>query len=323
MSISVTGSAMGVTLMSHLLVLLADRLRFEGSHLRQTAQVARGLAELSTQKRFDEIPRDGRSHRTASHTHDVHMVVFDPLLRREVVMHEPSANAWYLVCADRRADAAATDCNPTLHGPCRHSTSERDDEVGIIVPWVQAIRPEIDNLMSGPTEMSNQFFLQSKPTMIRGNSHAHVILLGCIQRSALPRPRGRPTAEPVCAQLARRELTYHRREDDGAFRSSRSRSQPTVFAGRDLVSDTSTSSGASLGRLRSAPRPRPSRRVPYPQAPVRPCGHQAQAPGGPDRAPSASRRALQGSGHSVQPQPPGRQLLRASHEHAPPTAARA
>src|SRR5437870_1058642 len=219
--------------MSHLLVLLADSLGFERSDLSQTAQMAWGLAELGLQKRYDEIPRDGRSRRTPAHTYKVHVVVFDTLPGREVVMHQPGANGWYLVCADRRADAAAADRHPALDRPRRHSASERDDEVGIIVARVQAMRAEIDDLMPRLAEMSNQFFLQAKPTMIRGNSHAHVILLACIQQSAVLLPRGRPAAEPVRDEPARRESTHRRRGDDGAFLPSRPRSQPKVSGGHD------------------------------------------------------------------------------------------
>src|SRR5215831_7310023 len=137
-SVSVARSAIGVLLMFHLhvLVLLADSLAFERPDLSQTAQMAWSLAELGLQKRYDEIPRDGRSHRTPAHTDNIHVVVFDALPGREVVMHQPGANGWYLVCADRRADAAAADRHPALDRPRRHSASERDDEVGIIVARV-------------------------------------------------------------------------------------------------------------------------------------------------------------------------------------------
>jgi len=78
----------------------------------------------------------------------------------------PGANAWYPACADRRADAAAPARHPALNRACRHSPGERDDEVRIIVAWVQAMRPEIDYLMPRRAEMSNQFFLQTKSTSV-------------------------------------------------------------------------------------------------------------------------------------------------------------
>src|SRR5262245_5367364 len=110
------------------------------------------------------------------------------------------------------------------------------------------MRPEIDDLMSRLAETSNQFFLQTKSTMIRGNSHAHVILLVCIQQSAVLLPRGPPTAEPGRGEPVLRESTYRHHGGDGAFLPFRSRSQPKVSAGRDSALDTSTSSGACLDR---------------------------------------------------------------------------
>src|SRR5215472_16586328 len=90
-------------------------------------------------------------------------------------------------------------------------------------------------------------------TKIRGNSYAHVILLACIQQSAVLLPRGRPAAEPARGQPARRGSTHRHHGGDGAFLPFRSRSQPTVSGAPDRASDTSTLSGACLGRRRSAP----------------------------------------------------------------------
>src|SRR5215467_16148493 len=110
------------------------------------------------------------------------------------------------------------------------------------------MRAEIDDLMPRLAEMSHQFFFQTKPTMIRGNSHAHVILLTCIQPLAVLLPRGRPAAEPARGPPARRESTHRHRGGDGALLPFRSRSQPTGSGGPDSASDTSMSSGACLDR---------------------------------------------------------------------------
>ncbi|HSB81491.1 MAG TPA: hypothetical protein VLM91_22150 [Candidatus Methylomirabilis sp.] len=39
------------------------------------------------------------------------------------------------------------------------------------------MRPEIDYLMPRRAELGEQFLLQPKPTVIRGNSHAHILSL--------------------------------------------------------------------------------------------------------------------------------------------------
>src|SRR5437879_4503656 len=48
-------------------VLLVGSLGFERSHLSQTAQVTRSLAELGFHERLDENPRDGGSHGSTAH----------------------------------------------------------------------------------------------------------------------------------------------------------------------------------------------------------------------------------------------------------------
>jgi hypothetical protein len=48
--------------------------------------MSRRLTELGCEKRLNEIPGDGWSHGPAAHTKDVHVIVFDPLSGREVVV---------------------------------------------------------------------------------------------------------------------------------------------------------------------------------------------------------------------------------------------
>ena len=46
-----------------------------------------------------------------------------------------------------------------------------DDEIGIVVARVQAMSTEIDHLMACGAELGHQLFLQTKPTVISGDSH--------------------------------------------------------------------------------------------------------------------------------------------------------
>ena len=52
---------------------------------------------------------------------------------------------------------------------------ERDDVVGIVIALAQAMSAEIDDLMSRSAKLAEQFFLQTKSTMIGGNSNAHIV----------------------------------------------------------------------------------------------------------------------------------------------------
>ena len=121
--------------------------------------MARSLAELSPKERLDEVPGYEGPNGSRAHTNDVHVVVLAPLVGREVVVHQPSADSRYLVCTDCRADATAADRHPALNLPCRHSPGEGDDEVGIIVARFKKVRPEVDYLMPRTAETGNQVFL--------------------------------------------------------------------------------------------------------------------------------------------------------------------
>jgi hypothetical protein len=105
------------------------------------------------------------------------MVVLDPLPGGEVVFDQRGTDSRYLIGANRRPDAAAADGHPALDLSRRHSPGQGDDEVRIIVARIQGMGSEIDDLMPRRAKMSNQFFLQAKPTMVRSNSDAHIIHL--------------------------------------------------------------------------------------------------------------------------------------------------
>ena len=79
--------------------------------------MALGLAIFGGQKRLDEVPRYGWSHRPTAHTKDIHVIVLDPLLGREVVMDQRGADALNLIGTYRRADAAAADRHATIYLP--------------------------------------------------------------------------------------------------------------------------------------------------------------------------------------------------------------
>ena len=63
-------------------------------------QMAFGFARLRSQKRLDKVPRGGRPHNAATQTNDVHVVILDALLSREVVVDQTCSRAGNLVGAD-------------------------------------------------------------------------------------------------------------------------------------------------------------------------------------------------------------------------------
>ena len=96
-------------------------------HLAQTPQVARLLAEFGGQKRLHKVPSHRRSNGPATHTNNVHVIVFDPLFGGKVVMDESGTNAQDFVGANRRADAAATDRQCALNLAGRNRFCKRED----------------------------------------------------------------------------------------------------------------------------------------------------------------------------------------------------
>src|SRR5262249_24204078 len=56
------------------------------------------------------------------------------------------------------------------NGPC-----ERHDVFGIVIVLAQAMRAEIDDLMARDAQLPEQFLLQMKSTVIRGNANAHSV----------------------------------------------------------------------------------------------------------------------------------------------------
>lgn len=83
-----------------------------------------------------------------------------------MIVDECGADAGYLVGTDRCANAAAADRYATLDLVGRDRASERYDEIWIVVILSQAVRAEIDGLVTGPMELPDQFLFQVEPAVI-------------------------------------------------------------------------------------------------------------------------------------------------------------
>ena len=79
--------------------LLAECMKLGGC-ATGAAKMTRGVTELGGQKRLDKVPRHGRPHRPAAHAENVHVIILNPLLSREVGVDERGANTPQLICAD-------------------------------------------------------------------------------------------------------------------------------------------------------------------------------------------------------------------------------
>src|SRR5512147_1578851 len=83
--------------------------RFERGHLAQATKVTRGGAVFRGEECLHEVPGHFRTDRAAAHAQDVHVIVLNALLRREMIVNQTGANAFHLVGANGGADAAAAD----------------------------------------------------------------------------------------------------------------------------------------------------------------------------------------------------------------------
>ena len=79
-----------------------------------------GLTELGGQERLHEIPGHRRSNGSSTHTKNVHVIVLDALLGREMVVDQTGADTLDLVGAHRRPDAAAADREASIRFPRHH-----------------------------------------------------------------------------------------------------------------------------------------------------------------------------------------------------------
>ena len=75
-----------------------------------------------------------------------------------MIVDQRSADAWNLVGADRRPDAAAADRDAAIDRTRRHSMAERDNKIRIVVAWFKLRRAEIDQVMAGLAQQFDWLF---------------------------------------------------------------------------------------------------------------------------------------------------------------------
>src|SRR5262245_15514846 len=88
---------------------------FQGSHLTQATQMARGLTELGGQKYLNQVPGHLGSYGAPAHAQDIHVIILDTLFCREVIVDQAGTDALDLVGANRRAHTAAADRDAASH----------------------------------------------------------------------------------------------------------------------------------------------------------------------------------------------------------------
>ena len=132
-----------------------------------------GAAEVSGQKGLDQFPGERRTDHFSTQTKDIHVVIFDALMGGENIMDEPSTHAGNFVRGDGCSHAAAAERDSALNLSSGYSPGQRDDEVGVVISGVQLVCAEVHDLVPRATQQLRHLPFQGKPSMVRGDSHAH------------------------------------------------------------------------------------------------------------------------------------------------------
>ena len=115
---------------------------FQGRYLAQPTQMSVCLTELGGQKGLDQVPSHRWSDCPATHANNVHVIILDPLPRREVIVDQRRAHAGNLVGTYRCPHTAAADRHATFDLTHRHSPGERGDKIRIVVVRLSIFAPK-------------------------------------------------------------------------------------------------------------------------------------------------------------------------------------
>jgi hypothetical protein len=159
------------------LFLLVDLLHFECSDFAKPPAVALFASECGCEEGIDQIARSLKSNDSAADAKHVHVVVFDALVSRVVVLNEPGANSWNLVRANGRAHSTAANRQTAAHLAVSSLLRERNHEIGIAVAGIQNVGPEIDHLVARLSEINRRLFFQNESTVVGGDSYSHLCFL--------------------------------------------------------------------------------------------------------------------------------------------------
>jgi len=117
--------------------------------------VSFSLAVLRCQERLNQVPCDRWADGATTHAQDVHVVVFNPLPGREVIVDQRGAAAWNLVSANGSPHAAAANGNTTRYLAERHGLGQRSDVVGVIIVGFEFVSSEIDYFVARATKLGS------------------------------------------------------------------------------------------------------------------------------------------------------------------------
>src|SRR5215813_6331775 len=123
------------------------------------SQMAFSLAEVSLQKRLDQIPRGFWTNNATTQTEDVHVVILDSLSSGKMVHYQSRSCTVNFVCSDRRSHTTTTNRYSAIQLTCCNRPCKRDYKIRIIVACFQTVSTEVDDFMACFLETDQQIFL--------------------------------------------------------------------------------------------------------------------------------------------------------------------
>ena len=130
-----------------------------------------GAVESCLEKDSDQFPGEHVAKHTAAQADQVHVVVLDSLVRRKGFMNQAGPHARHLISDDTGTDATAADGHSAIHIPTSDCTGQRHNKIRIIVIRIRSAVAEIDYLMTGRAQPSDELFLQFKSAVVGGDTN--------------------------------------------------------------------------------------------------------------------------------------------------------
>ena len=92
-------------------------------------------------------------------------------------MDQRSPDTFHLIGADGCTHPAAADRNATFHFTGGHRVRKRNNEVRIVVVWIEAVCAKVSDRMASGPQLRNQLFLEFEPSVIAGDPYVHAMSL--------------------------------------------------------------------------------------------------------------------------------------------------
>ncbi len=129
-------------------------------------------AEASTQEFLNQLPSECVTDHKTTETNQIEIVVFNSLVCRKLLMNQARTDSRHFVRGNGCANAAAADGHSALNFSAGNGVGQRHNKIWIIIVRAPLPVAEINYLMPGLAQLSDQIFLQLEATMVGGNADA-------------------------------------------------------------------------------------------------------------------------------------------------------